>query len=121
MTTAAVHKTIQTQRGRRQKRVRAKLRGSAERPRLAVFRSLRHIGAQLIDDAARRTLVSARDAELAKAPKNPTERAKAVGTLLAEKAKEKNITKAIFDRRSYAYHGRVAALAMGVREGGIHI
>lgn len=121
MTTAAAQKTIQTQRGRRQKRVRAKLRGSAERPRLAVFRSLRHISAQLIDDATRRTLVSARDTELANAPQNPSERAKAVGTLLATKAKEKNITAAIFDRRSYAYHGRVAALATGVREGGIHV
>lgn len=121
MTTAAAQKTIQTQRGRRQKRVRAKLRGTAQRPRLAIFRSLRHISAQLIDDAARRTLVSARDTELTKAPKNPSERAKAIGTLLARKAKEKNITVAVFDRRSYAYHGRVAALAAGVREGGIQM
>ncbi len=121
MMTAARQKAIKTQRTRRQKRVRAKLFGTAERPRLAVFRSLCHINAQLIDDAARRTLVSVRDTEIPKTKDTPLQRAKAVGVLLAEKAKQQRITAVIFDRRSYAYHGRVAALADGVREGGIHM
>lgn len=121
MMTAARQKATQTQRARRQKRVRAKLHGTAERPRLAVFRSLRHINAQLIDDAARRTMVSARDTELPKTKGTPLQRAKAVGALLADKAKQRHITAVIFDRRRYAYHGRVAALAMGVREGGLHV
>lgn len=121
MMTTARQKATQTQRLRRQKRVRAKLRGTAERPRLAVFRSLRHINAQLIDDSAQRTMVSARDTELSSKGATPLQSAKAVGALLAEKAKQLHITAVIFDRRSYAYHGRVAALAEGVRGGGLHV
>jgi large subunit ribosomal protein L18 len=106
---------------KRHKRVRAKISGTAECPRLNVFRSLQHIYAQLIDDVAGVTLVSASTTE-----KDFTnyggnkEAAKAVGMLLAERAKEKNITDVVFDRGGYVYQGRVAALAEGAREGGLN-
>lgn len=103
-------------------RVRSKISGSAERPRLAVHRSLRHIGAQVIDDASGRTLVAAKDTELAPAEakgKRKTEVASLVGKLLAERAKGKGITSVVFDRRDKRYHGRVRALAEGAREGGL--
>lgn len=106
---------------KRHKRVRAKISGTAECPRLNVFRSLQHIYAQLIDDVAGVTLVSASSTE-----KDFTnyggnkDAAKAVGMLLAERAKEKNITDVVFDRGGYVYTGRVAALAEGAREGGLN-
>ena len=106
---------------KRHKRVRAKISGTAECPRLNVFRSLQHIYAQLIDDVAGVTLVSASSTE-----KDFTnyggnkDAAKAVGKLLAERAKEKNITDVVFDRGGYVYTGRVAALAEGAREGGLN-
>lgn len=106
---------------RRHKRVRAKISGTAECPRLNVFRSLQHIYAQLIDDVAGVTLASASSTE-----KDFTqyggnkEAAKEVGKLLAERAKEKNITDVVFDRGGYVYQGRVAALAEGAREGGLN-
>lgn len=106
---------------KRHKRVRAKISGTAECPRLNVFRSLQHIYAQIIDDEAGVTLVSASTTE-----KDFTnyggnvEAAKAVGKLLAERAKEKNITDVVFDRGGYVYQGRVAALAEGAREGGLN-
>jgi large subunit ribosomal protein L18 len=106
---------------KRHKRVRAKISGTAECPRLNVFRSLQHIYAQLIDDVAGVTLVSASSTE-----KDFTnyggnkEAAKEVGKLLAERAKEKNITDVVFDRGGYVYTGRVAALAEGAREGGLN-
>ena len=106
---------------KRHKRVRAKISGTAECPRLNVFRSLQHIYAQLIDDVAGVTLVSASTTE-----KDFTnyggnkEAAKAVGMLLAERAKEKNINDVVFDRGGYVYTGRVAALAEGAREGGLN-
>ncbi len=106
---------------KRHKRVRAKISGTAECPRLNVFRSLQHIYAQLIDDVAGVTLVSASTTE-----KDFTnyggnmEAAKEVGKLLAERAKEKNITDVVFDRGGYVYTGRVAALAEGAREGGLN-
>lgn len=106
---------------KRHKRVRAKISGTAECPRLNVFRSLQHIYAQIIDDEAGVTLVSASTTE-----KDFTnyggnvEAAKAVGALLAERAKEKNITDVVFDRGGYVYQGRVAALAEGAREGGLN-
>jgi large subunit ribosomal protein L18 len=104
---------------RRHARVRKKVRGEAERPRLAVFRSNRHIYAQLIDDRQAVTLVAANDAEVQAA--NPTERAKAVGGLIASRAKDAGIEAAVFDRGGRQYHGRVAALAEGAREGGLQI
>jgi large subunit ribosomal protein L18 len=106
-------------RERRHHRVRKKVRGEAERPRLAVFRSNRHIYAQLIDDRSARTLAAASDAEVSGG--DPTERAKAVGTLLATRAKDAGIATVVFDRGGFRYHGRVAALAEGAREGGLEI
>ncbi len=106
---------------KRHKRVRAKITGTAECPRLNVFRSLQHIYAQLVDDVAGVTLVSASTTE-----KDFTqyggnkEAAKEVGKILAERAKEKNITDVVFDRGGYVYQGRVAALAEGAREGGLN-
>jgi len=105
---------------RRHQRVRAKISGTAGRPRLSVYRSLPHIYAQLIDDAKGVTLVSAKDAEV-KGGKNKTEQAQAVGRLIAEKAKTKNISQAVFDRGVFKYTGRVKALAEGARAGGLTI
>lgn len=105
---------------RRLARVRARILGTLTVPRLAVFRSLKHINAQLIDDERGATIVSAYDVELKNTKKkNKTEIAKEVGDLLAKKALEKQIKSIVFDRRSYAYHGRVKALALGAREGGL--
>jgi large subunit ribosomal protein L18 len=106
-------------RERRHARVRRKVRGEAVRPRLAVFRSNRHIYAQLIDDRAARTLAAASDAEVT--GDGPTERAKAVGALIATRAKDAGIDTAVFDRGGFRFHGRVAALAEGAREGGLQV
>jgi large subunit ribosomal protein L18 len=103
---------------RRATRVRARIVGTIERPRLSVFRSHKHISAQLIDDVAGRTLVSASDLK-ATADVKPLERAQTVGTTLAEAAKKAGITSVIFDRGSYLYHGRVKALAEAAREAGL--
>jgi large subunit ribosomal protein L18 len=103
---------------RRHVRVRRKVSGTAERPRLAVYRSNRHIYAQLIDDAAGRTLVSASDAD---AMGGKIDAAKAVGALIARRAKDAGITTVVFDRGGRLYHGRVAALADAAREGGLSI
>ena len=103
----------------RHERVRKHVRGSAEIPRLAVYRSNRHIYAQLIDDATARTLASASDAGSSDGDK--TSRAKAVGATLAERAKAAGIGRAVFDRGGRLYHGRVAAVAAGAREGGLEI
>ncbi|MGE5488416.1 MAG: 50S ribosomal protein L18, partial [bacterium] len=101
-------------------RIRAKVRGTAERPRLAVFRSLKHIYAQMIDDAQGHTLVSASSAEKnSSASGGNIAGAKAIGRLVAERAKAKGITKAVFDRGGYLYHGRVKALAEAAREAGL--
>ena len=104
---------------RRHRRVRKKVAGAATRPRLAVFRSNRHIYAQLIDDVSATTLAAASDAEVRDG--SPTDRAKAVGELLASRAKEAGIETAVFDRGGRRYHGRVAAVADGAREGGLQI
>jgi large subunit ribosomal protein L18 len=106
-------------RSKRHRRVRKRIGGTPERPRLAVFRSNRHIYAQLIDDRAARTLASASDGESSDGDK--TARAKATGKLLAERAKQAGIESAVFDRGGRLYHGRVAALADGAREGGLKI
>ena len=110
-------------RARRHRRVRAKVAGTAQRPRLNIFRSAENIYAQVIDDVAGRTLVSAStiDKEIAKqvAGKNKVDAAKIVGKVLGERAKGEGINTVIFDRGGYRYHGRVAALADGAREAGL--
>ena len=106
-------------RKRIQLRIRKKISGSAERPRISVFRSNSQIYAQIIDDAAGKTLVSASSVEL-KSKGNKTETATQVGKALATKAKEAGLTNVVFDRSGYLFHGRVKALADGAREGGLN-
>jgi large subunit ribosomal protein L18 len=102
------------------KRIRARVSGSAERPRLAVYRSLKHIYAQVIDDRAGRTLVSASSNDKnVKVSGGNLAGAKEIGRAIAERAKEKGITRVVFDRGGYLYHGRVKALAEAAREGGL--
>ncbi len=113
--------TRQEGRSRRHARVREKIRGSAARPRLAVFRSLTHIYAQLVDDEAGRTLAAASTLDAKDAKGKRTEVAKAVGTLLGDRAKQKGVTEVVFDRGGYRYHGRVKALADGVRAAGVKL
>ena len=105
----------------RHARVRKKISGTTELPRLCVFRSLKNIYAQIIDDTTGHTLVSAStlDAELKAQYGGNKDAAKAVGALVAKKAAEKGITEVVFDRGGYVYHGRVAELADGAREGGL--
>lgn len=103
---------------RRHRRVRKKVVGTPERPRLAVFRSHRHIYAQVIDDFAGRTLAAASSLKDANG-ENPKEAAKNVGIALAERAKQAGISRVSFDRGGFQYHGRVQALAEGAREGGL--
>ena len=98
-------------------RVRKRLAGTGERPRLAVFRSLAHIYAQVIDDRRGTTVAAASDKDVATG--NKTERAKQVGKAVAEKAKAAGVAEVVFDRGGYRYHGRVKALADGAREGGL--
>lgn len=116
-------KKKRTGRLRRHKRIRKKITGTPERPRLFVFKSLRHIYAHLIDDTAGKTLftVSTLSPELKGKLKTGgnIEAAKMVGKLLGEKAKERGITKVVFDRGGYKYHGRVKALADAAREAGL--
>ncbi len=108
------------QRLKRHKRVRGKISGTPECPRLNVFRSETNIYAQIIDDVSGKTLVSASSLEKAfKGTGSNCEAAKKVGMALAEKAKAAGITTVVFDRGGYVYHGRVAALAEGAREGGL--
>lgn len=108
---------------RRATRVRKQIpRGTAERPRLSVFRSNVHTSAQLVNDATGRTLAAASSRELEKkAKRTKTEEAREVGKLLAERAGKAGVTEALFDRGSYRYHGRVKALAEGAREGKLKI
>ena len=110
-------------RTRRHLRVRKKITGSAERPRLVVTRSARNIYAQLVDDVAGHTLASASTLETEIRGGSGDKKAKAhqVGKLLAERAKSAGISSAVFDRAGYLYHGRVKALAEGAREGGLQI
>lgn len=111
-------KQKQEKRITRHKRIKAKTTGNAKCPRLCVFRSNKHIYAQLIDDEKGKTLISAKDAEIKKKGKK-TELALEVGKLLAKKAIEKKIEKIVFDRAGYKYHGRVKSLADGARQGGL--
>ena len=111
-----VPKTRAGLRTRRHIRVRAKVQGTVERPRLVVFRSDKHIYAQLVNDTAQRTIVTVTDKGLVG---KKTEKSVAVGKLIAEKAKAAGISQVVFDRGSYMYHGRVKALAEGAREAGL--
>jgi large subunit ribosomal protein L18 len=116
-------KTAVAARHRRHQRVRAKVKGTASRPRLCVFRSLSHIYAQVIDDVAGRTLVAASDIEKPVAAsrdgKKKTEVAVAVGELVAQRARQKGIEQVVFDRGGYRFHGRVKALAEAARKAGL--
>lgn len=116
-------KSRETARKRRHTRVRAGVAGTAERPRLNVYRSLQHIYAQVIDDISGRTLAAAStvDADLkgTLAGKKKTEQAQAVGAAIAERAKAKGIAQVVFDRGGYQYHGRVKALAEAARAAGL--
>lgn len=115
-------KTKREQRGRRKLRIRKKVDGTPERPRLTVFRSAKHIYAQVIDDSTGQTLIAA--STLSKDLKgslegNKSAKAQAVGALVAEKCKSKNVTKVVFDRNGYLYHGRIKALADAARKAGL--
>lgn len=103
---------INNQRERRKHRTRTVIRGTAERPRLSVFRSNTRVSVQLIDDAAGKTIVSGHD-------KKSLGKAEALGAKIAEGAKKAGITKAVFDRGAYKYHGNVKAVAEGARKGGL--
>ena len=111
--------SVREARQRRHRRVRGKVAGTAERPRLAVFRSNRGIFAQLIDDDAGVTLASVQWTEESLRSLKPMEQANEAGQLLASRAKDAGIDAAVFDRGGYQYHGRVKALAEGAREGGL--
>jgi large subunit ribosomal protein L18 len=111
--------TKPAQRLKRRRRVRAKIRGTAERPRISVFRSNRGIFAQLIDDDSGRTLASVNWTESDLRGLGRMEQATRAGGLLAERAKAAGVESAVFDRGGYKYHGRVKALADGAREGGL--
>src|SRR5213595_2894503 len=104
-------------RRRRHLRVRRKVNGTSERPRLVVFRSLKHIYAQLVDDVANRTLVTVSSAKVGEGKKS--ERSAQVGKAIAAKAKAAGIRRVVFDRAGFKYHGRVKAVADGAREGGL--
>ena len=105
-------------RARRHTRVRVKVAGTAQRPRLSVYRSLQHVYAQLIDDEAGRTLAAASTAQLKTGKKN-ADAAAAVGRTIAERAKAAGVNSAVFDRGGFLYHGRVKALADAAREAGL--
>jgi large subunit ribosomal protein L18 len=107
------------QRLRRRRRVRAKVRGSAERPRLSVFRSNRGVFAQLIDDRAARTVAAVAWTEPELREMHSMEQAERAGELLADRAKKAGVETCVFDRGGYRYHGRVRALAEGARQGGL--
>jgi large subunit ribosomal protein L18 len=111
-----VPKSRDEKRTRRHLRVRKKVEGSTERPRLVVFRSLKHIYAQLVDDGSGRTLLTQGDGDVTG---KKAERALEVGKRVAARAKEIGVTRVVFDRAGYKYHGRVKALADGAREGGL--
>jgi large subunit ribosomal protein L18 len=111
--------TKEARRLKRRRRVRAKVSGTAARPRVSVFRSNRGISAQLIDDVSARTLAAVSWTEAALRELAPTERATRAGALLAERANAAGISRAVFDRGGYLYHGQVKALAEGAREAGL--
>src|SRR4051794_37313936 len=110
-------RTAAAQRDRRHLRVRKKVSGTAARPRLVVFRSLKHIYAQLVDDVKNHTIATVGDLDIETMKK--TEKATAVGKRIAERAKAAGVTQVVFDRAGYQYHGRVKAVAEGARKGGL--
>jgi large subunit ribosomal protein L18 len=112
-----IPKTRAEKRVRRHLRVRKKVTGTPERPRLVVYRSLKHIYAQLVDDATQRTLMTVTSQSVGEGKKS--EKSAEVGKQLAAKAKQAGITRVVFDRAGYQYHGRVKAVADGAREGGL--
>ena len=116
MRSMGIPKTRQELRYRRHLRIRKRVTGTLERPRLVIFRSLKHIYAQLVDDVAQKTLLTVGDGELTG---KKAEKAAGVGKALAAAAKEQGISKVVFNRAGYRYHGRVKALADGAREGGL--
>ena len=113
--------TAPARRLKRRRRVRAKVHGTAERPRISVFRSNRGIFAQLVDDESGRTLASVGWTEADLRGLKPMDQANKAGQLLAERAKAAGVERAVFDRGGYQYHGRVKALAEGAREGGLTV
>lgn len=114
-------KKVKKRSQRRALRVRSKIKRHSTLPRVSIFRSLKHIYAQLIDDNARATLVSCSSLELKKVSGDKKAVARSVGLELASRAKEKGIESAVFDRGSFLYHGRVKSLADGLREGGLKV
>jgi large subunit ribosomal protein L18 len=112
-----IPKTREEHRYRRHLRVRKKISGTADRPRLVVYRSLKHIYAQLVDDDAQRTIMTVSSHSVDEGKK--TEKSTEVGKRIAARAKEAGITRVVFDRAGYKYHGRVKAVADGAREGGL--
>ena len=113
--------TKEARRLKRRRRVRAKVRGTAARPRISVFRSNRGIAAQLVDDERGHTLAAVSWTEADLKDLKPIEQAGRAGQLLAERAKAAGVERAVFDRGGYQYHGRVKAFAEGVREGGVAV
>ncbi|MDP3697427.1 MAG: 50S ribosomal protein L18 [Candidatus Taylorbacteria bacterium] len=116
-----VNTSKQLNRQRRHRRVRARIVGTKERPRVSVFKSNKHIFVQLIDDESRKTILSSKvvSAGKSKIKGNKSEKATEVGKIIAEKAKTAGINEVVFDRGGYKYHGRVKALADGLRAGGL--
>jgi large subunit ribosomal protein L18 len=112
-------KTKLEARQKRRRSIRKKIAGSAERPRLSVYRSLNHIYAQVIDDDLGQTLATASSRDEGVDGKGKTEKAQAVGKLLAERCKAKGVAKVVFDRNGYLFHGRVRAVAEAAREAGL--
>ena len=112
---------LQHQRKARKRRVRMKIRGTADRPRLTVFRSNQHIYAQIINDADGKTLCSASDNEVTAKKATKMEIANKVGEILGKKAKDNKITKVCFDRGQYRFHGRIKALLEAVKESGVEV
>jgi large subunit ribosomal protein L18 len=102
----------------RRRRVRSKIKGTAKRPRLNIFRSAKHLYLQLIDDDNGQTIAAVKDSEI-KAKDKPAKIARAAGKLIAQKAQKKNIDQVVFDRSKYKFHGRVKAVAEGAREAGL--
>ena len=116
MARVGIPRTNADRRRRRHVRLRNRMAGTVERPRLVVYRSLKHIAAQLVDDTARTTILAVSDQGITG---TKTARASEVGKRLAARAKESGVSKVVFDRAGYRYHGRVKALADGAREGGL--
>ena len=111
--------SIREARARRKKRIRGRIEGTPERPRVSVFRSNRGIYVQVVDDHAGATIAAASSGEIGGAGLDKSAVAKQVGALVAQRAKEKGVERVVFDRSGYLYHGRVKALAEGAREGGL--